>query len=55
MFANDLNLWNEEILLGSERLILSNPPNEKVFSEKVQALRERTRKVRAINDFFTKL
>ena len=51
-FTNDLHIWDEEILLGLERLIHANPPSEKVYGEKVQALRERTQKVRAINDLF---
>lgn len=52
VFTNDLNIWDEDVLLGLEKLIHLHPPNEKVYGEKVQVLRERTRKVRAINDLF---
>jgi hypothetical protein len=50
VFTQNLDLWDERILLGLERLLDVSPPSEKVHGEAMQALRERTHKVRAIND-----
>lgn len=50
VFTQNLDLWDERILLGLESLLDVSPPSEKVHGEAMQALRERTHNVRSIND-----
>jgi hypothetical protein len=50
VFTQNLDIWDERILLGLERLLDVSPPSGNVYGETMQALRERTYKVRTIND-----
>ncbi len=45
-------VWEEEILLKSQKLFQPIPPNKKVWGEDLQKLRERTELVTKTNDFF---
>lgn len=45
-------LWDEPVLLQIDQLFTENPPETKVFGEKVDFIRGRARAVKIINDLF---
>jgi len=54
LFGTDFyqQIWDEPVLLQIEQLFAENPPQTKVFGERVEFIKDRAKAVRIINDLF---